>query len=260
MSIVDAIILGLIQGLTEFIPVSSSGHLILADELTAIDSSFSFDVLLNIGTLTALIVYFWPRLMTMATNLRHSRGHLVRSLFYSTLPVIVVGGLFIGWFESEALRSGWVVATMLVTVGLVMISLNKLATKPTQNLDNLPFGSALLIGLGQVFALIPGTSRSGSTIITGRLLGLSYKDAAEYSFLLAIPVIAGAVARSWFEPETAWLWQYHTGSVIIGVMTAYFSGIIAIHFMLSWLSRNGLEKFGFYRIVLGVLVILTMVI
>jgi len=260
MSIVDAIILGLVQGLTEFIPVSSSGHLILIDELTGVDSSFAFDILLNIGTLAALIVYFWPKLIGLFKDLAGGRGHLTRSLFYSTLPVVVIGGLFIGWFESDALRSGWVVAIMLITVGLAMIGLDKLKLSRPQVLDELPISSALSIGLGQVLALIPGTSRSGTTIITGRLTGLSYRDAAEYSFILAIPVIAGAIIRSLFEPEAAQLWHAHAGSVLAGILVAYFSGIMAIRFMLGWLSRRGLKQFGYYRIGLGLLVILTVVI
>ncbi|HEX9594716.1 MAG TPA: undecaprenyl-diphosphate phosphatase [Candidatus Saccharimonadales bacterium] len=260
MSIIDAVILGLLQGFTEFIPVSSSGHLVLADKLTNIDSSFAFDVLLNIGTLAALIVYFWPKLMELAKNLISGRRHLVRSLFYSTLPVIIIGGLFIGWFESDALRDGRVVAAMLISVGLVMVYLDKMAKLRKQEMNNLPVSSALAIGVGQVMALIPGTSRSGTTMITGRLVGLSYQDAAEYSFLLAIPVVAGAVARSMFEPEAAELWASHAGSVIMGVLAAYFSGIIAIRFMLGWLKHSGLKGFGYYRIALGLLVILTVVI
>ena len=260
MSIVDAIILGLVQGLTEFIPVSSSGHLILVEQFTSVESSFAFDVLLNIGTLAALVVYFWPKLIGIAKNLFSGRGSLVLNLFYSTLPVVIIGGLFIGWFESDSLRSGWVVATMLIAIGLVMVGLDRLNTLKKQTMDKLPVLSALSIGLGQVLALIPGTSRSGATIISGRLAGLSYKDAAEYSFLLAIPVIAGAIVRSLFEPETARLWHSSTGAVIIGILVAYFSGIIAIRFMLGWLSQKGLRQFGYYRIALGLLVILTVVI
>lgn len=260
MTIVDAIILGLVQGLTEFIPVSSSGHLILIDQLTSVESSFAFDVMLNIGTLAALIVYFWPKIIAIIKDLFSGQGHLARSLFYSTLPVVVIGGLFIGWFESDALRSSGVVSVMLILVGLAMIGLDKLTKLGPQDVKELSISSSLSIGLGQVLALIPGTSRSGATIITARLAGLSYKDAAEYSFLLAIPVIAGAIVRSLFEPETTELWHNHAGSVIVGVLVAYFSGIIAIRFMLGWLSKHGLKNFGYYRLALGLLVILTIVI
>lgn len=260
VSIIDAIILGLVQGLTEFIPVSSSGHLILVDELTGLESSFAFDLMLNLGTLLALIVYFWPKLARIAKDLLGRRGHLTRNLFYSTLPAVVIGGLFIGWFESESLRNGWVVATMLILVGLAMVGIDRLKAMTPQAMEQLPISSALTVGLGQALALIPGTSRSGATILGARLSGLSYGDAAEYSFLLAIPVVAGAIIRSWFEPETAQLWADHAGSVIAGALTAYFSGIIAISFMLGWLANRGLKTFGYYRIGLGILVVLTLVI
>ena len=252
--------MGLLQGVTEFIPVSSSGHLIIADELTSIESSFAFDVLLNIGTLAALVVYFWPQLKHIAKDLFAGGSRLAISLFYSTLPIVVIGGIFIGWFEGESLRNGWVVASMLILVGAVMVGLDKIAESKSRELSSLPVSSSLAIGLGQVMALIPGTSRSASTIIVARLSGLSYRDAAQYSFLLAIPVITGAIARSLFEPETAELWSSHAGAIIAGIAASFLSGLLAIRFMLGWLEKKGLKLFGYYRLVLGLLVILTMLI
>jgi len=256
MSIVDAVILGLVQGLTEFIPVSSSGHLVLIDRLTDVESSFAFDVLLNIGTLLALVIYFWPKLADIWRRLVKGDWRLVRNLAISTLPVVLIGGLFTDWFDSESVRSSGSVGMMLVSIGALMVLIDrfKLSSRP---LSSLGIKSAVFIGLAQALALLPGTSRAGATMLAGRASRLSFKDAAEYSFLLAIPVIAGAIVRSLFKQETLSLWHSDAGAVIIGTVVAFFSGILAIGFTLRYLERNGLKSFGYYRLGLGLVVLLT---
>jgi len=251
MEIVDAMLLGLVQGLTEFIPVSSSGHLILLDEATNVESSFAFDVLLNFGTLFALMVYFRKRIASILVGIFVDKDYkLARNVIISTIPAVIVGGFWTDAFNDDGVRNIGVVSFMLITVGLIMIGLDRYA-KGNGNLEHLSSKRALGIGLAQAIALIPGTSRSGITIAAGRASRLNYEQAAEYSFLIAIPVLAGAIVRSLFETETTDLLNNHAGAVVAGVAVSMISGLIAIHFMLSFLKKRGLFVFGVYRIILA---------
>ena len=190
MSIIDAIILGLVQGLTEFIPVSSSGHLAIIDRLTPISGSFEFDVLVNFGTLLALVIFFRERILEIIERIRGGGDNrLARNIVISTIPAVVAGGLFSDFFESDGVRSEYVVIAMLFIVGVLMIIPWKTETSPDkpESLYRVPKPEALYIGLAQMIALVPGTSRSGITVLAGRLSKLTYKRAAEYSFLMAHP-------------------------------------------------------------------------
>lgn len=251
MEVFDAMLLGLVQGLTEFIPVSSSGHLILLDEATNVESSFSFDVLLNIGTLFALMIYFRKRIASILAGIFVDKDYkLARNIIISTIPAVIVGGIWTDAFDDDGVRNIGVVSFMLIAVGLIMIGMDHYA-KGNGRIERLNSKRALGIGLAQAVALIPGTSRSGITIAAGRGSRLKYEQAAEYSFLIAIPVLAGAIVRSLFRPETTDLLNNHAGAVIAGVAVSLLSGLIAIHFMLSFLKKRGLTFFGVYRIILA---------
>jgi undecaprenyl-diphosphatase len=254
MSFVDAIILGLIQGLTEFIPVSSSGHLVFFNEFFSLESSFEFDLMLNIGTLLALLIYFRFRIRDLVLRMKDNRP-LLFAVTISTIPAVVVGGLFTDFFERDSVRSLYVVAFMLFSIGIVMLLLERLRVGD-KAIEKVTPRDALMIGLAQALALIPGTSRSGSTIVAGRLMGLRFSEAAEYSFLIAIPIVAGALLRSLFEPETADLLQSDFGLLIAGVLSSFVSGLFAIRFMLRFLKNHGLSFFGWYRIFLAGVVLL----
>ena len=256
MEIVDAVLLGLVQGLTEFIPVSSSGHLILLDESTSVESSFSFDVLLNVGTLLALLIYFRAKITDILKRIFKDKDlKFATNVLLSTIPAGIVGGLFTDLFSNDDLRNLEVVIGMLIGVGVLMIVADKYLSGK-KKIDDIEPKSAVGIGVGQALALIPGTSRSGSTILAGRSLGLSYSQAAEYSFLIAIPILCGAIARSLMEPETQDLLHDHRGAVLAGVVTSFIAGMAAIHFMLQFLKKQGLKLFGIYRIVLGISLLL----
>lgn len=256
MSIADAIILGLVQGLTEFIPVSSSGHLILIDQLTGVDSSFAFDVLVNIGTLLALVVYFRKKLVELALNVWRKKDYkLLGLIIISTTPALIIGGLFSDVFASDDVRNTRVVAVMLATVGVSMLLADHF-WQGQRKFEQMGRTRALLIGLAQAVALIPGTSRSGATILAGRAVGLSNAAAAEYSFLIAIPIIAGAVLRSIIESDTQALLASNSALALAGSLSAFLSGLAAISFMLKFLQTRGLKLFGFYRIILALWLLL----
>lgn len=251
MSIFDAILLGLVQGLTEFIPVSSSGHLILLAEYTDVNSSFGFDVLINIGTLLALVIYFRRRLAELWRQLVGGRDKkLLINVIISTIPAVIAGGLLIDLFSGDSVRNRGVVIFMLLAVGIAMLLADKFLSGQ-QRLEKLRPKGALGIGLAQALALIPGTSRSGVTIIAGRTGRLSYAQAAEYSFLIAIPILFGAIVRSMFELETMAVLRDETTAVVVGVVAAFISGWLAIDIMLKILRKRGLMGFGVYRILLA---------
>lgn len=256
MSIIDALLLGLLQGVTEFIPVSSSGHLILLDEYTDVSSSFSFDVLVNIGTLAALIIYFRGRLIELWRQLWGGQDKkLLKNVIISTVPAVIVGGLFADLFASDDVRNRSIVIIMLLSIGIFMVVADRWL-KGNKTIERLAGREAFGVGLGQALALIPGTSRSGATILAGRASGLSYAQAAEYSFLIAIPILSGAIVRSLFQTETNTLLSSEPAAVTIGVLAAFLSGWLAIDFMLKILRRRGLMMFGVYRILLALTLLL----
>lgn len=255
MDIIDAVVLGLVQGLTEFIPVSSSGHLILANELFGLDSSFEFDVLLNIGTLLALVWYFRQRLAGLLTQAFSRQKPLVGSIVLGTIPAVVVGGVITAFFDEDWVRSSQTVAIMLVAIGLVMVGLDSWA-RGGRNLEKIGLADGLGIGMTQVVALIPGTSRSGITMIAGRLRGFDYKSAAEFSFLLGVPILSGAVIRVLLGEDGRDFVASYPSELFIGNLVSFVSGYWAVSFMIDWLGKHGLKPFGWYRIGLGLIVLI----
>jgi undecaprenyl-diphosphatase len=263
MSIFEAIILGLVQGLTEFIPVSSSGHLVLAEHLFNGSSDHLFIQALDIGTTLALVIYFWPRLMDLFKRVVHDHDYrLARNILITVLPAGILGFLLSNFIEkSQVLLSPLVVAIMLALVGVLMVVVDRLPKKSAKDTGtDLSPKRALVIGLAQSFALIPGVSRSGSTIIAGRIMGLSAKAAAEYSFMVSIPIMLGLIAKLLASShDRAYLMQ-HADTVIIANIVAFVSSIIAIRFLLNYLSRHGLSLFGWYRIGLAAVVVTVLLI
>lgn len=254
-SIIEAIVLGLVQGFTEFIPVSSSGHLLLVGEVLNFDqSSFVFELALNIGTLLALVIYFWGDLTELARKITHpEESALVKKLFISTVPAVLIGAAALGYIEAY-LRSPYIAVITLIVVGIAMIYIDK--TDGKKVIENLSIKDAWVIGFAQVLAFVPGVSRSGITIIAGRSLKLSNEQAARYSFLMAIPVVTAATLRLGLEPKFVQLVSQEFLTVFVGVMASFLSGLIAIRFMLKFLRNNGLKWFGIYRIIFAGVVLL----
>ena len=259
MTIIDGLILGLLQGLTEFIPVSSSGHLVIGQHFLNLQHSATFDALVNLGTFLALIFYFRKRIWELTVRLFKERDfRLGRNLIISAIPVGLAGILFKDFFESALVQSPWVVVTTLFVIGVLMIVLDKLPRAKETEPEQLSAPRASGIGLAQMLALVPGVSRSGSTIIAGRLAGLTYAKAAEYSFLLSIPVMAGVVLLGFIDSDGREFIAQNFGVWAVSNIAAFLSGVLAVGFMLKFLSRNNLVGFGIYRICLALVVIATL--
>ena len=252
MSSIETIILGLIQGLTEFIPVSSSGHLVIGQYLFGRESDHLFLEYINIGTMLALFVYFRHRIVEILRDIFIRRNYrLARNILLTAIPAGAVGYMLSDFIGSSAFfGSIVVVTTTLFVVGIIMIVLDKLPKfSPIEDGEKLPAWRALAIGLVQMFALIPGVSRSGSTIIAGRLMGLSSASAAEYSFLASLPIMMGVTLKVLLTDS-----DYLAGNLtalLIGNVVAFISGLLAVGFLMKYLSKHGLAAFGWYRVALA---------
>lgn len=258
MSVFEAIILGLIQGLTEFIPISSSGHLVLAQQIFGHESDHLFLEYINIGTVLALIIFFWPKILKLFKQIFFEKNlRLARNIIISAVPAGFIGFVFADFIESNPFfASSWVVAFTLFAVGVLLVVLEKLPRCPdVKDGEALDKKRALGIGLAQALALIPGTSRSGATIIAGRLSGLSAAQAAEYSFLLSIPIMLGVIAKVLIkESDRAYLFA-NVEPILIANIVALISGLVAVGFLMRYLAKHSLAVFGWYRIALAVVVV-----
>jgi undecaprenyl-diphosphatase len=254
-SVLQAIVLGIVQGLTEFLPVSSSAHLILVPWLLKWqeDPGLAFDVVLHLGTLLALIVFYWREWLEMVLSLVNGdsvRRRLLFLLIVASVPGAIIGVLL----EKQAetiFRSPALIAVTLATLGLILWAADAFGSKK-RKIDDLTLVDALLIGLSQALAIIPGVSRSGATITTARFLGIDRPDAANFSFLMATPIIAGAgllEARKFFHsgltPQLGW-----------GFAASAVFGLIAIVWLLRYVRTHTYRPFAIYRIALAILVVI----
>ncbi len=276
MDILQIIVLALIQGLTEFLPISSSAHLILPSQLLGwSDQGLAFDVAVHLGSLLAVVIYFRDDLTQLVTawlstagGLRMQEKHrenvfLGWKVVLATIPAILVALLF-GDFIEQNLRSGWVIATTTIVFGLLLGLAELRARKSDAALrsagsDVLVIGwqIALLIGIAQIFALIPGTSRSGVTMTAAILLGLGRTGAARFSFLLSIPIIAAAGIYASLDLISQWesvVWL----EIFLGVVVSGVSAWLCIALFMRLIERIGLMPFVWYRLALGVLLILVL--
>lgn len=263
MSILQAIILGLIQGFTEFIPVSSSGHLVLAHQFLGVSEvGLSFDVALHMGTLLSLLLFFRKDLakLVMAVVRKEPERKLAWLLALATIPAVIVGVLLESAAES-AFRSPRLVAINLAIVAVLMLVAEqfyrKRVNKPTK-LPNTSLKQGLIMGFAQAAAIVPGVSRSGSTITAGLFAGMDRVAATRFSFLLGIPIISGAVLKVFTEPATMSQLRDDSSIFAIGIITAFLSGLVAIRFMLNFLGKHSLAIFAYYRIALSVIVLLVL--
>lgn len=269
--LIQALVMGTVQGLTEFLPISSSGHLILVPWLLGWNDPFitslAFTVMLHLGTLVALVAYFardWVRLVSAGlASLRDRRigadpdRRLAWVLVVATIPAGLIGVAFGDALEA-LVREPAVVALTLVVGGAILWLADRIG-RHVRGLDGLGFGSALGIGVAQVLALIPGVSRSGITISAGLFLGLDRESAARFSFLLAAPTTAGAglfEALRLVRGETAG--TPDAAILAVGVIASLVTGLLAIHGLLGWFRRRGVGVFVAYRVALAALVIVVL--
>jgi undecaprenyl-diphosphatase len=261
MDFIQAIVLAIVQGLSEFLPISSSGHLILIPHFLGwVDQGLAFDVAVHLGTLLALLVYFRRQLGTMATawfdsvlRSTHTRdSRLAWQILVATVPVGLVGLLFDDYIEAH-LRNPLFVAGTLTVFGLLMYAADRYG-RGNKDEYSLSWPQAFAIGCAQALALMPGTSRSGITMTAGRALGLSRSGAARFSFLLAIPGIGAAGAYEGLKLVTSTEpvdWQ----PMVVGVVFAALSGIACIHFLIRFIERIGLLPFTVYRLILAAVIV-----
>jgi undecaprenyl-diphosphatase len=252
-----ALILGIVQGLTEFIPVSSSGHLILVPALFRWpDQGLAFDVGLHAGTLLAVLAYFradWLRILRslvadasrgVAAFGEHSpETRLFAMLVVASLPVAIVGFALRGWFEDNV-REPWAVAVMLIVFGAALLAADRLPERRS-DASKLPWGHALFVGVAQTFALIPGVSRSGVTISAARAAGLSRQESARFSFMLGTPAIAGGALLA--TADFLGASSQDLGELIVGFVTSAVVGWLAVAFLMRFLQSRSYASFVLYR-------------
>ncbi len=257
MTIIEAAISGVVQGLTEFLPVSSSGHLVLLSKIFGEnENALLFDVALHAGTLAALVIYFWKDILQLgkAFFVQSALTKPARLLAFATVPAIIAGTLLQG-FAEDTFRSAVLVAVNMMLMGGMMLWAERLATQRTNKIDKVTTKQALLMGVAQALAVIPGVSRSGSTITAGLFVGLDRVTATRFSFLLGIPIISGALLKVLFDGGLESMGS-QAGVFLVGIFAAFLSGLFAIKFMLAYLSKHSLAVFAYYRIALGIIVLL----
>jgi len=248
--IITGIILGFVQGLTEFLPVSSSGHLIVARDLfnLSVNNDLLFDVMLHLATVLAIIVYFRLDLKNMIMKPVENKV-LWLAIILGTIPAAVFGLFF-----NDSVRSSHVVALALIAGSVLFLIAEKYAKQDR----TLTVGKGIEIGIFQALALIPGVSRSGSTISGGLLLGMKREEAARFSFLLGLPAILGAGLLSFLKSFDVLASGSMEASLIMGMIVAFFSGLFAIHYLLKFLKSYKLTVFAWYRIVLAIVILISL--
>lgn len=257
MDLVHAVALAVLQGFTEFLPISSSAHLILLPRLLGWeDQGLAFDVAVHVGTLSAVVVYFRRELVPMArdwaasltTRRQTADSRLAWAVLWGTIPVGLAGLLFKGYIETE-LRSALVIAATTIGFGLLLWWAD-VKGRGSRDEYQLSWRDVLLVGVAQAVALIPGTSRSGITMTAGLMLGLSREGAARFSFLLSIPVIVlagGLKGLDLLEAGAAVDWL----PMLVGAVGSAITAYVCIHFFLKLLERMGMLPFVVYRLILG---------
>jgi undecaprenyl-diphosphatase len=262
MDILDSIILGITQGLTEFLPVSSSGHLIIARDILNwhSKSDLSFDAILQLATVLALIIYFWKdifRLIKTFFNLilkketDNKEKIIIYSIIIGTIPAIFVGFLLEDYMET-IFRSSLLVSIVLIIGSIVMFLVEKFATQDKK----LSIKKGLYIGLFQCLALIPGFSRSGATISGGLFMGLNREESARFSFLLSIPIILGSGLKKLIEVLKDGQIVTDGLNIFVGAFTAFVVGFLVIKFLMKFLKNHSLNIFIIYRIILAFIVLI----
>lgn len=258
MTDLHLMLLSTLQGLTEFLPVSSSGHLILFSKFTTFpDQGLAFDVAVHVGSIIAVMIYFsetiWEMLKGVAKtyfipNFKNPGSKLAWLIVIGTIPA-VIAGLFLVENGTDELRSARLIGWMMLSFGIVLFIADKIGMT-IRKIEHLTALDAVLIGLAQCLALIPGTSRSGITITMGRFLGLERREAAKFAMLLSIPTIAGAGALVGWE-----LYQQGNMAEIIyamdGITYSFIASVLAIYIIMWWLKKSTFLPFVIYRLCLG---------
>jgi len=271
MTFIEAIFLGIIQGLTEFLPVSSTGHLTIAGKIMGLISTenpehwTSFIAVIQLGTLLAIVIYFWKDLWGIFIDFikdnllkpqkfknQSSNSKMGWLIILGSIPVAVIGLGFKDIIEGAFTKNLYVIATSLIVLGIILALAEKIG-KFKRDMKDITWKDTLIIGFAQSLALIPGSSRSGTTITAGLFLGLKRETAARFSFLLSVPAILGSGLLEFYS-SLEYIQFDGIVSLIIATLVSAISGYITIAFLLSFLKKNSTMVFVFYRIAIGIII------
>jgi undecaprenyl-diphosphatase len=253
-SIVSALLLGLLEGLTEFIPVSSTGHILLAGHFLGFESTGkAFEVLIQLGAILAILsVYFgrlWKLLIDFPSDARTRR--FVLGILVAFLPAAIIGALAHDFIKTVLFETPMLICVMLLLGGVILLWVDSWKLNPAHtDIMDYPLSLCLKIGLFQCLAMIPGTSRSGATIVGALLMGADKRSAAEFSFFLAMPTMAGAFAYDLFKNRDL-LSAADLPVIAAGFVMAFISAVIVVRFLLDYVSKHGFALFGWWRILVG---------
>lgn len=270
MDILEILVLGFIQGVAEFLPISSSAHLIIFRDIFGIGAEISanmeltFDIALHFGTLLAIGVFFFWDFIRMiqkgfTKGIKDDDGKILWYLVAATIPAAIVGVLFEEPIE-DIVRSNYVVIAIALAVMGIIIYLADKYSKETKTIKKMNLKDAILVGCSQVFALIPGFSRSGTTIAAGRVLGLDRESAARFSFFLSAPVVLGAVLLQLIKGSTLNVIMANLGTFVLGILVSFIVGLLCIKYLLKYLQKHNFKIFMVYRVVLAVIVLFYVII
>ena len=262
MNTIEAILIAIVEGLTEFLPVSSTGHMIITQNLLGVESTDfvkAFTVIIQFGAILSVVCLYWKRFFRLNPGkVTDLKSFLYKFDFYwkllvAFIPAAIFGLLFSDLIDSM-LESVWIVAIMLVVGGIFMLFVDKIFNHPDPQ-DRVTEKRAFIIGLFQCIAMIPGVSRSMATIVGGMAQRLSRKAAAEFSFFLAVPTMFAATAykmlKLFFEPNGTEVLRENIGVLIIGNVVAFIVALLAIKFFIGFVTKYGFKAFGYYRIIVG---------
>lgn len=247
-------VLGLIEGLTEFIPVSSTGHLLLAGHFLGFQSAGkTFEVVIQLGAVLAILTVYFGKLVTVFGTAHRDPAALrfIVSVALAFVPAVVIGVVAHDFIKAVLFETPMLIAVMLIVGGVVLLFVERIAPEPQHDdATAIPFRKALAIGFIQCLAMVPGVSRSGSTIVGALMLGVSKRAAAEFSFFLSLPTMAGAVAYDIYKTRheldfSAWT------DISVGFIVAFVSAVLVVRWLLNFVSRNGYAVFGWWRIIIG---------
>lgn len=254
--------LGILEGLTEFIPVSSTGHVLLAGHFLGFDSpGRAFEVIIQLGAIAAILGVYASRIWQILTDAPHDPAarRFVGAVLLAFMPAVVIGLLAHDFIKTVLFETPMLIAVMLILGGFIMLWVDRQATEPKYDrAEDFPLGMALKIGFFQCLAMVPGVSRSGATIVGALLMGANKRSAAEFSFFLAIPTMLGAFTLDLIKNRDI-LDSAAMGNIVIGFITAFISAIIVVRWVLGYVTQHGYALFAWWRIVIGTLVLVALI-
>jgi undecaprenyl-diphosphatase len=253
-SIFVALLLGLLEGLTEFIPVSSTGHILLGGHFLGFESAGkTFEVVIQLGAILAILIVYFGKLISVFASAPHDpmARRFILSVLVAFLPAVFVGVLAHDFIKTVLFETPKLIAVMLILGGLVLLFVDRMAVRPRyEDAMYFPIPMALAIGVVQCLAMIPGVSRSGATIVGALLMGADKRSAAEFSFYLSMPTMAGAFAYDLYKNRDI-LDLSAVSEIAVGFVAAFLAAILVVRGLLSYVSRRGYSLFGWWRIIVG---------